>query len=598
MTDLTVSTLAHVQHSAVDLQDGSCWVYLGKDLHRRQQVAGVLDEKRRLVLGDRLQKVAERLRQPFLEFIANLGKMQADQIGWWSSSCSWKSMGRSDLFLLVCYQHLVDELLHELDGRRLLIVIEDPWLFRQLKDAYANSSRVQFNGTPSVWPAYVRAVVLGVCARILWTMRLLYNFLKQQWFWIWHARNSPMQAPVALYSYPQGRCLRGADGWVDPYLGDLDKMLDKAGYSTIRFSPPEVGGFERALARRARYFSPLILWMGPVSLIRSLGASWRMVWPAEPSVEGLPIRWLLLREWQLDRWRSSYPLFRIFFDSLSKFLDVRRPKLVLYPYENQPWERLLVLAARQHAVPTIGYQHEGPVSRFCLPYFHAAGEADWAPIPNLVLVSGVYSRELLAAGGVPPNRLRVVGDIRHQYLWSHGNSVLASATGKPRLLVALPLDLTLAQHLLHALKMAFPDGGCTEDVEFAVKPHPMHPVTNEMLGWPATIVAGTFEEALRDCVAVLYCGSVTGLEALVMGRTVLRYQSELLVNMDPSEFMKGGAVVDCADHDLKEKVLSLRHGDRPLPARQTVEEALDCVFSLPSQDAWLQAVGQLCPIRP
>lgn len=573
---------------------GTPWVFLGKDVNRRVAVARALGEEARIHLNGRLHLIAERLRQPFLDFIAELGRLQSDQLGWWSSSCSWKDVERSDLFLLICYEHLACALLREFEGhdRGLIIVIEDPWLFRQLREVHGDSQKIRFHGTSWMWLDGLRALIMGIGARAVWSMRLFLSHLKQRWFWP-RSKSESVLPCIALYSYPQERSLHGTDGWVDPYLGDLDKLLAKSGYSVLRFSPPEVGGFERALAQRAHYFAPLVLWMRPVSVIRSLFASWHPVWPHDPQVGGLPIRRLLVRDWRLDRWRSSYLLFHVFFDCVTRFLEARRIKAIIFPYENQPWEKMLVLASQSRRVPTIGYQHGGGLSRFLLCYFHGSREMEWAPLPDIVVASGSYSYELLANGGIPAQRLVMGGNLRHQYLWNARNCVPPpQAVGCVRILVALPVEPVLGQHLICALKRAFPDGGLHDGIEFAIRAHPMCPVTEKMLGWPATILAGTFEEALRVCSFVLYTGSTTGMEALAMGLKVLRYRSELLLNTDRAEFMKGDGVVDCGDSDLREKVLSILHD--PSPTGRLVDDLLAKVFPLPDKEVWLRILELFC----
>lgn len=598
MSQFVICTLAQTRRGGFsDLVGDRRWVYLGKDLAQRDAAAHLLGEKALLPLNDRLHAIAETLRQPFLDFIGNLGQMQTDQLGWWSSSSSWKIYGRSDLFLLICYERVVGDLLREFKDHQehLVVVIEDPWLFRQLVTTYGSFPEIQFCGKPSVWPTCLSALLRGVGSRLIWSLRLLYNYLRQRWYWKQDKHDHPATSSIAVYSYPQARCLSGTGRWTDPCLGDIDGLVEEAGHSVLRFSPPEVGGFERAIAQRAHYFTPLILWITPRSLLRSLSASWHPVWPASVQVEGMPVRWLLLRDWWLDRWRSSYLLYRVFFDCLSKLLETRPIKLLLYPYENQPWERMLVLAAHAHGVPTLAYQHGGGLARFMLPYFHGSTEAQWAPLPDLIVTSGTYPYGLLATGGTPRKRLVIGGNLRHQYLSNRRHSIpTMTSSGHVRVLVALPIEHDLTQHLLSALRRAFPDGGLSEGIGFAIKPHPMAPIREQDLQWPATIVGGTFEEATISSSMVLYSGSGTGMEAYVMGRVVLRYRSELLLNTDRAECLTGEMVVDCGDHDLKDKVLSAVRMARASHINPAVDDLLKQVFAPPDRAVWLRAIDQLC----
>jgi len=596
MTRVIVGTPGCIRQLAGLMEPGSQWVYLGKDSDRQAAIAFQLGEDRRFSLCNRLHEAAESLRQPFLDFIAEFGKFQPDQIAWWSSSCSWKDMVRSQLFLLICYQHLFADLVKgsEAIGHQLVVILEDSWLFRQLKSAYGGSSDIHFVGVPSLWPQCLKAIILGTGARAVWSLRLLRNYLRQRRTWR-VAGHAPRSATVGLYSDPQSRCILGKDSWKDPYLGELDCVLEKEGHQILRFSPPETGGFEDALAERSRYFSPLVLWLSPLSLFLAAFATWRPKWPLRSEIAGLPIHWLLRREWWLDRWRSSYLIFRVFYDCLLEMLASSDLRLIIFPYENQPWEKLLILAANARGVSTVGYQHGAGLARFMLAYFPGTRGAEWIPLPDLIVTSGHYSYELLAVSGVPRERMIMGGNLRHQYLRSYASPrPLPPAQQRLPVLVALPVEPDLMRHLIHALMKAFPDAGVSEGIEFMLKPHPMCPVEQSTLTWAETVLNGNFEEALQRSAAVLYSGSGTGMEAIVMGRVVLRYRSELLLNTDYSELRDGHTVMDCDDSDLREKVLALLKRRSLLPLQEDIDTLLRRIFPTPDTDAWVEAVSRLC----
>ena len=108
------------------------WLYLGKNVEQRNHVESLLGAKSRWPLGEKLHQVASELRQPFLDIVSEIGQNQPTQIGWWSSTFSWRVWGASDLFLLVCYLGLAKAVTQEAtaEGTGLLVVVEDPWLLR------------------------------------------------------------------------------------------------------------------------------------------------------------------------------------------------------------------------------------------------------------------------------------------------------------------------------------------------------------------------------------------------------------------------------------------------------------------------------------
>lgn len=587
----SVGTVARLQINTA----GMSWLYLGKDLEKRAAVGRRLGEKGLLALGDQLHDVSETLRQPFLDFIAALGKIQEDHFGWWSSTCSWKEAGASDLFLLICYQHMVAclERTRKVDEPTLVLVIEDPWLFRQLKEVWWGRNGIEFQGTAPLWPFCLRAMALGIAARFVRTLYLAKNYLLQAWCWTRQKPAIPTRPKVGIYSLPQARSLAEPDGWIDPYLGNLSALLEKAGYTVLRFSPPEMGGFERALGRRCQYFRPLILSLTVSGVLGALFATWRPKWPSSSEVAGQPIQWLLLREWWKDRWRSSYFLYRIFSQCLLKLLEAEQFAALVYPYENQPWEKLLVLNARSRGVATIGYYHSAGLARFTLSFFHGAGESDYLPLPDLIVTSGSYAQELFGTEGTPSDRLVMGGSLRFQYVLNYDEPVpVPSPGGTVRVLVALPLDVTLARHLLYVLRQAFPDGGRAEGIGFSVKIHPVCPITRKSIRWPAAIVSGRFSDVLRSHHILLYSGSSTGLEALAMRRRVIRYRPELLLDLDVAAFIGGQDIADCSDHDLRTTILSVARAPAPLSGKER-SESLKRIFAPVQESVWLESIDRL-----
>lgn len=574
------------------------WVYLGTDLGQRARWAATLGVETALQLGDRLHVVMERLRQPFLDFIATLGAAQPDVEGWWASALSWKVCGASDLFLLASYAHVVDVLRSESSGSLLLIVVEDPWLYRQLQSTHASTPGVVFAGGVRLWPARVRAATLGAAKRAVWAGRLLRSRVVQRWHSGRH--EPPPGADVAIYSFPLDRYFRGAADCMDPFLGEIDRILERAGYTIERFSPPDAVGFEKAVGARRRFFSPLVLELRLRMLVVALFRCWRPCWPKSSAIEGVPVDWLLRREWWRDLAGARFFLTAVFLQCMRGFLNRRAIRLIVYPYENQPWEKMIVLAARERGAKVLGYQHGGGMPHLMLSYFHGAGEADAEPLPDLILTSGRHAHRVLADGGTPPSRLVLGGSWRFPALAEDASRVELDAHDEDffsRILVALPLTTVLFEHLLAAIVYAFPDGGRAEGLQLVFKPHPGLPLRLERLPFRAEIVAGTFREAMARCATVLYTASSVGMEALIAGRRVLRYRSDLFVNMDHGDAVPEAELPTCDDRSLRQAVLdTVRTLRRERRLRGHHGDLLGGVFAPIDEARWLQAIRELAPV--
>lgn len=553
------------------------WVYLGKDVRTRGRVESILGPARLQPLDGRLHRIAADLRQPFLDFVAEIGSTQLDALTWWSTTLSWKVWGASDLFLLTCYLRLANDLIGDAVAGRtsLILVIEDAWLLVQIRRNWSGNPVVHARGGPLVGIKSV-AVVLGIARRSSWLVRMLASSARQWWLWPRESSDPWVHSTVAIYSYPMARCLREGGGWTDPFLPGLDSMLRDLGHEVVRFSPPDPTGFEYHLAERAAYFQPLIRYCTAGALVRALAVVWlprRRRWPR---VSGLCIDELARREWWLEMARASLCRYRLFFECAKRMLAAGPWQWVVFPYENQPWEKLLVLAARQRGIRTAGIQHS-TLSVNYLSYFLGRGEAERMPIPDVVLTSGAYAQNAFDRGGYPPGRSRLIGTIRYPHLATLRPVQNSPAPPRSDVLVALPIDRPMAEHLITAIAAAFPDGGRSAGIRFHVKPHPGTPVDPGTLGLSASII-GPADDALLLCGSVLYVATTLGPEAAAHGRAVLRYRPELLLDVDVSEGL-ADAIPTCGDRDLREKLLAVIAAQQTPADRTQLLNALFTPFS-------------------
>ena len=536
------------------------WLYLGKDLKSRAAVEERVGPPPG-ALGGKLREEALRLKGPFLDLVAGLGRGQSDPAAWWAGTLPWKAWSASDLFLLCCYQSLAAESSAE------LVVIEDPWLLRQL------------GGKSSVRQEQAALLVLGLGRRLKWALRMAWGALLQAW----HCRGSAPVLPqgaVVLYSHLQERSLSGTDGWTDHYLPGFEEELRAAGTGVLRCTYPDDTGFEAALAQRFKSVVPLIRFASLSGFSRALLGLPPAV-PGGQTPDGRPIDELLKRERWQDFSRAGRCAALFLKDCAERFLRAGAFKVLVFPWENQPQERMLLLAARDQGLKTIGYQHT-TVPRLQLPFFAGQGEAQWAPLPDVVLTSGPYPLRLLSEDGMPPERLRLAGSRRYASLSTGAATTDASAD----VLVILPVDRAQARHLLGALAQAYPQGG--RGFRFLVKPHPSEPLSPQDLGFAAELAEGTLQEALARCQVVVFTGTTSGVEALSAGKRVLRYRPELLLDVDPCELLDDEALPTAGDADLAKKLEALRL----LPGADAAQAraALSELFSPVLPDIWRNAV--------
>lgn len=561
------------------------WIYLGKNVAGRLEVEKHLG-RAPLSLGGLLREEALRLKQPFLDLVAELGRGREDQAAWWAGTLPWKAWSSSDLFLLCCYQSLAKRLAgpsSPFGTAELSVVIEDPWLFCQLRESLKGHG---FEGNPSLATWRIKALTLGMARRAKWLARMVLSRLLQRW----HSRGRfpklPREGGVAVYSHLMQHSLEGSGGWNDRYFPGLDRELEARETPVMRCTYPDQTGWEKELARRHEIAAPLILYSSWSGLIRSLAALPPDT-PASAEIEGVPIGMLLRREWWHDLSRAGRCAYLLLLDCARRFLGAADWKSVVFPWENQPQERMLILAAREKGVKTVGYQHT-TVPLLQMPFFAGKGECDWAPLPDVILASGPYPMDLLSANGVSQDRIKLAGSRRYAHLLNGKNqsNVRTLPSGSEDVLVILPIDRHQTQHLLAALARAYPRGG--QGFDFLIKPHPTEPLRPGDIPFPARCTEGPLDESLRRCGAVVFSGTSSGLEALLAGRPVLRYRPETLIDVDPCELLEESQLATAGDSDLREKLEAL---PRNPPRDPSAAATLERFFSPVNPDVWREALG-------
>lgn len=521
--------------------EGGRWIYLGKEVEPHRRARERLGKEREWFYDERLREASEELRQPFLDFVEEVGARQRDAVTWWSTRFSWKIWMASDLFLSLCYLAVAESAVRQARQGRfpLIVVVEDRWLLRQIRENLSpGQPELWVENRSLLWEA-LQQILLGAARRVKWLLTTLRSYLRQKRAWPHLRLPVPNRPTAGIASYPSHSAFEAPGEWRDVYLPDLDRLLREEGLEVVRLSAPECAGWERPIAERSGFAYPLILWMNGSRLVRSLCAFWRPQWPPALRVKGHDIRWLCRREGWLEAGRSAMCAYRLHYECLRGALAQGSWRCLIASYENQPWEKLQVLAARAEGIRSVAFQIN-PFSRFWLSYGLGGRGVDRTALPDTIGSSGEAAHRLLLEYGTPASILSLCGSLRYPELAKrlHGSDGPAADTARRcRILVALPIDPILTRHLLEALAESFPDGGAGEGLAFVIRPHPMCPLHKGWVRFPAEFSRAGFtnlQEELDSCGTVLFAGSTVGFEALAQGKTVIRYRSPRLYDVDES----------------------------------------------------------------
>jgi surface carbohydrate biosynthesis protein (TIGR04326 family) len=425
---------------------------------------------------------------------------------------------------------------------------------------------------------------------------------------------------VWIYSWIEPRCFTTPGRFTDPWTGRLEDILSAQGERVQRLTPLEIpsGLLPWLTTSRSRF----ILTPRALTLRDVFRAVFHVFWihgrRRVAAFRGWDYSPLLWRE-QLREWGQPHGAHcRMFYAVMRRIARRHRHvvKCLIYPFENQPWEKLFCLAWREQApdVTLIGYQHSW-VPSLLLPYALGATERETLPLPDRIVTNSPFNHRALITGGFPEAKLVNGGALRHEYLHAVTNDTPRNASQatpssgrQPRMvLVVFPLHEAYANGLLTDLLEEFRAPltveGLTEPVRFLVKLHPSLPLNRfyrHSLALPPWIILSDqpTREGLAQADLLLYAGPTsTWWEAALSGVPVVKYQPDLL-DIDAGQGLPGLRVERCTRATLRATLCRVLQGVSQ--QSRSKPSGLEEVFSKVDEEVWRSLVRSDadCPHRP
>jgi len=560
----------------------------------------VLGGENRYLIGDLLQKVAHKEKQPFLDFIAELGLHQKNRRHWWASNIAYRSPLASDLFLLWCYAAVFDKVCSQkkADGEKsFLVFVEERWLYRHLWQRYKeNGSSFSFLSRKSVMPELLKSIVKGIAIRGYSLIRVGRQ--------IWHTKDtfSKDKAPnlandkenIYIYSWVRDRFFKKNGRFESPYFGRLPQFMSSNGLTVVYIAPLFLSPSLKSKCLNYGEFKFIFLdqYLTIWSVVRSFFSFFSI-----SSFSLSSLRILLLRE--IANEFSSFPNNILEYYAFKGCLkEIKQKKItIIYPFENQPWEKMLCLAAKEldKNIRLIGYQH-ATVPLLMLNYFLGTGESSNMPLPHLIVTNGEYTLNLLKNAGYGETEFINGGALRYEHLHKVGGDLTKRGKEPKTILVALPYSASLAQEMLLVIFNAFKDLE-EEKVRFMIKFHPEVPLESlkiQLPAWPAHFerTDKSVPEILKEVDVVIYSSGTIGLEALLGRVPVIRYCSEHIIDLDPLDGVGEEVVRSCSENNFKQVVLSaLSEGGSYLIRKTALSVySVNRFFSPVDGEVWRQIV--------
>ena len=523
------------------------WVYFGEDVSRAVSIdRATRGAGQRFEIAGLLQETAASLRQPYIDYIGELSR-EKNSLRWWANSLSEKSPFDSKTFLHACYAKVCREILKKYPDESFVFFVEKRAVRRaMLKNIpTGNLEHIEDVGGSirETWGDLKRLLLY----KGWFLLSSLYYIAIAKYAYRIQGRVGLPKSPTLIFTWIDRRSFDEKGGYQESYFGKLPEYLKRSGKNVV-IVPRVLSTFpyREAVDKMAKsdyvFLVPhaflSVLDVGKVFFTALINKPKKTSYPKFENIEISE----LIREDLKNDWIGARVAFDLLlYHFVQRLKEKHHPiDTVIYPYENQIWEKVLCAAMRKFypSAYLIGYQHS-TIFTMLLNYFFSKQEVGILPFPDKIVTNGKYPRDLLVGSGYPEKKVVQGGAIRYPYLVEPKVGERHKKMGPPVILVTLPIGESDALELTWKVLKAY---GARGDRRILIKDHPVTPFEkiskrlNVKLPEHFALSNKPVPELLKESDVLVYMGSTTCVEAIAAGVPVVHVGSDFSIDLDPFDW--------------------------------------------------------------
>jgi hypothetical protein len=537
------------------------WLYLGEDSTWRVRAErAALSDIPRISISDRLDEMAWRLRQPYIDWIGKLSQLN-NSLEWWASELAGKNV-YSFFYTRVCLLGVGMQLISAGFDRPTLVVCSTPALFEEFNrfalSIGAKPRKLTTDGTfvnADAIHKWVGKYFDGVCRR---SRAIAGRLLGSKGHYAYVRRILADQGVtkdvdfdgddlILFFTWVDHRNFASDGQYRDPHFGPLPDMLRDLGCRIV-FVPrvlntiPYEEAIEKLIQTGESFLFPeLFLSDSEREACQRRAKRFNPTIPASATICEVPVV-NLARELiaQYVGAHSEKLTHEPLIANLAGFGVY--PRQIIHTQEGHTWEQALAWSVRQYMPNTkvVGYDNL-TFSRMMLPMYSAQNEYGIRPLPDRIVTNGPLSKKTFLGEGMPEEIVEAGGALRHTYLWEEpiqprNESDFDIETGNIRILIATAIGLGDSVELVEKASQAF---GGVSGYDIIVKCHPTLKIEDVVahLGELAerdniSFVTTPIAELLPSVHILLYTHTAVCYEALHLGVMPVYVRAENFLNLD------------------------------------------------------------------
>ncbi len=327
----------------------------------------------------------------------------------------------------------------------------------------------------------------------------------------------------------------------DAFFGRLTEFLEEKGERVIFFADI-LGDYKSCLKKIANCPNAIIL---PIDFFSSVSAVFNCILVScfyRPEFKG-QIEFLnyeisdLINADLASHSSRIQPYQYLHYDQTNNLLKKIRVKTFLLTYENNPWEKMCILALRERSAQTkiLGYQHT-VIPQASVNMFNSIDEENLIPKPDCILTVGLEPQRIIERytqmSSLP---IKPACALRYENLWQLS---LLPRTKTFQILVALEGIVDVYKMVNYILQQL--DG--QPKFKIIIRTHPVlplqafaHRLVKKLADLPCVEISQGYSliEDIKRTDLTIYWGSTVALESLWLGKPVVHFDQQTLFSYDP-----------------------------------------------------------------
>jgi len=505
-------------------------------------------------ISEKIQEYKIKYKAEYLRSFDNINVPDDEQLTYSFSSFSWKSYFLNNVFLDIIYYLILVDFLNK--NNKLIVFTDRADLFEFIKLKHYDSLSIQCK---SFWWLGIKQF-LRPC---FYLSKMILSKIRYGKY-----SSDTSDSDILIYSYAQNSSFMEDGSWNDTFLGDLLSEIKDNGYSVTRFVPIDpMLKFEQKLKETGAEAISLISFFSMADVFKILLKTFTL----KNTIKGLHNIYVgnsnitILYKNHLRSFlasNNSYSRYAFYY-LFKKTIEQTKPKIVIYPYENQPWEKSINKVCSEYNVSTIAINH----SMICSDMLHLYASYDLPVVfkPNYLIANGQVEFDLLQTMDRKQySQLELIGSKRHKYdVMKVNNRDLNNIYN-----VAVILNGE-KNELLDIVKMLNNYNKDIKDFTFYLKPPPgeswcflkqsFKKIENSVKFNVSFCEKNIGIDALfKICDTVIFAGSTVGIEAYISNKICLRYTPNQTYDLDMTETLSDGiyTIGDSNFSDIKHIVRS------------------------------------------